>query len=132
MDIKNTLLGLFFIAAGIIVIFLQTKEIDQIKQQNGNESANKLEESFYDGSNVYGNFDQLISTTSLDNIDGQQNALFSQEESSSLKPYASLGLSEADSYTISNEFIEVSLTTKGGGISQVLFLNEKGNADLCV
>lgn len=133
MDIKNTLLGLFFIAAGIIVIFLQTKEIDQIKQQNGNESANKLEESFSDGSNDSGNFDQLISTTSLDNIDGQQNALFSQEESSSLKPYVSLGLSEADSYTISNEFIEVSLTTKGGGISQVRFLKTKrGNADTYV
>lgn len=120
MDIKNTLIGIFFLASGMLVIFMQSQDmqdtnaaVEQVQlESNAAPAARDLgierEESNY-----------------TESFDGAFQS--AEDASSSLVANQSIGLEEK-LYIIENDFIEVSLTNKGGAIQQIRFLKTKRGA----
>ena len=90
MDIKNTLLGLFFIAMGMLVIFMQTKEMEPPKNleplvsSDSNESLVISEDSAYTSTD---SFDEVYSvskskeSTELQGADGLSSPSLEAQQS---------------------------------------------------
>ena len=131
MDIKNTLFGLFFIAAGLVVIFLQTKENDWSDNNiiSTEEKVNEISQnSSIDlaldrGKLGVNDFDDAFSFSSSGENEATQYSLenIDSEEGKTV---------EKKVYTISNDFIEIDLTPSGGAIDAVRFLKTmRGSLD---
>jgi YidC/Oxa1 family membrane protein insertase len=127
MDKKNTFLGLLFIAAGMGFMFWQAKQLEEQRREELQQEQTLT--------------DAPRSTTPADAvIDAPQTG---EVPDSKREPEAVLGLlaqdvaqtteelveeavgTEEELITLANEFIEVELTTRGGAIRTVNFLQTK-------
>lgn len=124
MDIKNTLLGLFFIAMGMLVIFMQTKEmkppknLEPLVSSDSNESLVISEDSAYTSTD---SFDEVYSVS-------KSNESTELQEADGLSSPSLEAHSESKIYTLANEYIELDLTDRGGSIATVRFLQTKRGA----
>ena len=117
MDIKNTLIGLFFLASGIVVIYMQSQDLKDLEEAvdvqklESNSELIARDPGFVEEENDYadsfkGAFQSVEDTT---------NALVS-----------TLAINQDEKlYTLENEYIQVKLTNKGGAIQQIQFLKTK-------
>ena len=117
MDTKNTILGIFFIAAGMIILFMQSKSMEESQQQvNMAES-----QSVIDGeSGLISEGNSEISTndfTEVFEVAETDEGLVDEVDSALVK--------ESTIYTISNDYLEVKLTNIGAAIQEVRFLKAK-------
>ena len=117
MDTKNTILGIFFIAAGMIILFMQSKSMEESQQQvNMAES-----QSMIDGeSGLISEENSEISTndfTEVFEVAETDEGLVDEVDSALVK--------ESTIYTISNDYLEVKLTNIGAAIQEVRFLKAK-------
>lgn len=112
MDKKNTLLGIVFIGAGIGYMFWQSS---QLADQRANELAN-----------APAVIEQVEAPVSVADAAFEAAAQdfkpFVQETGAVLNSGIEV---EATLLTLSNEFIEVNFTTRGGAIREVAFLQTK-------
>lgn len=121
MDIKNTLLGLFFIASGILVIFMQTKDVAPSTNpefSNSGDLSGPLMTSSDAELNSAQSFDEVY-TVSED---------AEPKEAGSLSNLSPEYPSESQIFTLANEHIEIDLTNRGGSIDSVRFLQTKRGA----
>ena len=118
MDTKNTLLGVFFFAAGMIMLFMQSKNLDS---NLGEMSANSDAQSVQQGAEP-----SIASTSELQDR-GRLDSVFSEEKpSSSISGIQTKSFqSEETVYRLSNDFISVQFTNQGGAIESVQFLKSK-------
>ena len=117
MDTKNTILGIFFIAAGMIILFMQSKSMEESQQQvNMAES-----QSVIDGeSGLISEENSEISTndfTEVFEVAETDEGLVDEVDSALVK--------ESTICTISNDYLEVKLTNIGAAIQEVRFLKAK-------
>lgn len=118
MDIKNTLLGLFFIASGMLVIFMQTKDIESLSSPEPAVSSDVSELSLASMESTYNSaetFDEVYTVS-----EG-----FELEGADSLSSPSIEARTESQIYTLANEYIEVDLTDRGGSIDAIRFLKTK-------
>ena len=117
MDTKNTILGIFFIAAGMIILFVQSKTMEEAQQLSGMaevQNENKIEgEVFSEGNSeiATNDFTEVFEVADADSG-------FSDEMGSAVQEAST-------TFSISNEFIEVKLTNAGAAIQEIRFLKAK-------
>ncbi|MFU8849065.1 MAG: membrane protein insertase YidC [Opitutales bacterium] len=130
MDKKNTFLGIIFVLAGIAFMFWQSQQLEEQRRQQLQQL--QQEQTLSDRSEATG-----PSTSPSDAAFEQAEAsgaertkpsavvqdLFSRVESEPMLPGEPLG--EEKILTLANEYIEVVLTTRGGAIRKVEFLQTK-------
>lgn len=121
MDKKNTLLGIIFIAAGIGYMFWEAGELEKQRQLELLNEPVAIEESqpaAVEGAAIVAS-DAPASSAADDMLD----ALIEQPAEAAIElPVTSL---EEETVVLSNDFIEVEFTTKGGAIRTVSFLQTK-------
>lgn len=120
MDIKNTLIGIFFLASGMLVIFMQSQDM---QDADGATEQVQLESNEALVARDLGIVEEDSNYT--ESFKGAFRA--AEDTSSSLVANQSIG-AEEKIYIIGNDFIEVSLTNKGGAIQQIRFLKTKRGA----
>lgn len=120
MDIKNTLIGIFFLASGMLVIFMQSQDM---QDADGATEQVQLESNEALMARDLGIVEEDSNYT--ESFKGAFRA--AEDTSSSLVANQSIG-AEEKIYIIGNDFIEVSLTNKGGAIQQIRFLKTKRGA----
>lgn len=117
MDTKNTILGIFFIAAGMIILFMQSKSM---------EEAQKLTNM----AEVQGASNSEVGLISEENAEISANGfteVFEVAEASSefaAEVNRSL-VEESTIYVIANDYLEVKLTNAGAAIQEIRFLKAK-------
>jgi len=117
MDTKNTILGIFFIAAGMIILFVQSKTMEEAQQLSGMaevQNENKIEgEVFSEGNSeiATNDFTEVFEVAEADSG-------FSDEMGSAVQEAST-------TFSITNEFIEVKLTNAGAAIQEIRFLKAK-------
>ena len=118
MDTKNTLLGVFFFAAGMILLFMQSKNLDSSLSDGAGKPTSENMQS-----------GELVSTETEPSLveGGRLNSVFTEEDAmdSISGIHIKSGQSEVQTYTLSNEFISVQFTNQGGAIQSVQFLKSK-------
>ncbi|HAV13335.1 MAG TPA: hypothetical protein DCX06_07595 [Opitutae bacterium] len=125
MDKKNTLLGVLFIAAGIGFMFWQAKELEKQRQQQLLEAPTVVEA--VDGGAPEGGAPVAQGAQASGD---EMLGLFTQapaETKTEIETVIQLPVAPVDEQTVSlsNEFIEVEFTTRGGAIRTVSFLQTK-------
>ncbi|TVP75079.1 MAG: membrane protein insertase YidC [Puniceicoccaceae bacterium] len=126
MDKKNTFLGLIFIVAGIGFMFWQTQQLEQERIERLREAetleAPRPGSTSPDDAQIHSSSDGSPASSSEAHRTAVKD-LFSEVEVEPTIP--SQALTEEQSLTLSNEYIEVVLTTRGGAIRTVDFLKTK-------
>ena len=127
MDKKNTFLGVLFIAAGIGFMFWQAKQLEQQREQERLNAPAEVEEvsatssggtSFTSKGSATGNRNRVA--------DDMLDALIAKPvQATETAGRVSAATIEERVVLLSNEFIEVEFTTKGGAIRTVAFLQTK-------
>jgi YidC/Oxa1 family membrane protein insertase len=120
MDIKNTLIGIFFLASGMLVIFMQSQDMQDADEATEQVQLESIEELVARDLGTVGE-----DSNYTESFKGAFRA--AEDASSSLVANQSIG-AEEKIYIIGNDFIEVSLTNKGGAIQQIRFLKTKRGA----
>ena len=122
MDTKNTILGIFFIAAGMIILFIQSKTMEQAqKVSNKPEVQSVISEE----DRLVSEKNAEISTNSFTEVIevAEENSEFADEVNTSLAKESSI-------YVIANDYLELKLTNSGAAIQEIRFLKAKrGNPD---
>ena len=122
MDKKNTILGLVFIAAGMGYMFWQSQEIEKQRLEQLKEAATlevPADETMPDDA-VIASADGAVATA--EKVTAAATDLFKEAEAIAI-PEAPT--TEEQTLKLSNEFIEATLTTRGGAIKTVDFLATK-------
>ena len=117
MDTKNTILGIFFIAAGMIILFMQSKSMEEAQKL-----ANMAEVQ-----SVSNSENGLISEGNAEISANGFTEVFEVAEANSefADDVNRLLVEEATIYTITNDFLEVKLTNAGAAIQEIRFLKAK-------
>ncbi len=117
MDTKNTILGIFFIAAGMIILFMQSKSM---------EEAQKLT-NMADVQGVSNSEEGLISEENAEiSANGFTEVFEVAEASSEFAAEVNRSLVEESTiYVIANDYLEVKLTNAGAAIQEIRFLKAK-------
>mgnify|MGYP001424229782 CR=1 FL=1 len=117
MDTKNTVLGIFFIAAGMIILFMQSKSMEEAQKLTNIaevQSASNPEE-------------RLISEENAGiSSNGFTEVFEVAEAGSEFAAEVNLSLAkESTIYVIANDYLEVKLTNAGAAIQEIRFLKAK-------
>ena len=117
MDTKNTILGIFFIAAGMIILFMQSKSMEEAQKLTNMaevQGASNSEEG-------------LISEENADiSANGFTEVFEVAEASSEFAAEVNRSLVEESTiYVIANDYLEVKLTNAGAAIQEIRFLKAK-------
>lgn len=125
MDKKNTVLGIIFIAAGIGVMFWQTK---QLEEQRREDRLNRPPEAAEADDAMPS--DQILTASDEDVAApiGSENEivdLLAREVTLEDKPETVLAKVPEEVISLSNEHIKVDFTNQGGAIKTVEFLTTK-------
>ena len=117
MDTKNTILGIFFIAAGMIILFMQSKSM---------EEARKLT-NMAEVQGVSNSEEGLISEENAEiSANGFTEVFEVAEASSEFAAEVNRSLVEESTiYVIANDYLEVKLTNAGAAIQEIRFLKAK-------
>ncbi len=126
MDKKNTLLGITFILAGIGFMFWQAKELEKQRQQQLLDAPASVEE--VDGASP--DAPNIASSGAGESTSATANSLSDlvaedRAVGTGIDTAAFTALAEEQLVTLSNDFIEVVFTTRGGAIRTVSFLQTK-------
>ena len=102
MDTKNTILGIFFIAAGMIILFMQSKSMEESQQQIDMAES----QSVIDGESG------LISEENSEIFTNDFTEVFEVAETDEglVDEVDGALVKESTIYTISNDYLEVKLT----------------------
>ena len=116
MDTKNTLLGIFFFAAGMLMLFMQSKNLDSTLSESADSPSPTASEAVLSSEASA----SLENRASLDSVFVEESA----SESDRLLTEQTVQIEEA-SYMLSNDFIRIQFTNQGGAIQSVQFLQSK-------
>ena len=117
MDTKNTILGIFFIAAGMIILFMQSKSMEEAQKLTNmaevqgvsiTEEGSISEENAEISANGFTEVFEVAEASSE----------FATEVNRSL-------VEESTIYVIANDYLEVKLTNAGAAIQEIRFLKAK-------
>ena len=117
MDTKNTILGIFFIAAGMIILFMQSKSMEEAQKLTNSaeaQGASIKEEGLISKENVEISADGFKEVFEV----AEASSEFANEVNRSL-------VEESTIYIIANDFLEVKLTNAGAAIQEIHFLKAK-------
>lgn len=117
MDRKNTILGIFFIAAGMIILFMQSKTMEESQVQPSIAEVQSTSDG-EGGSIARGDSEAEVNGFNEVFEVADANAQLAGERDSAI-------LEESTVYTISNEYLEVKLTDAGAAIQEISFLKAK-------
>lgn len=117
MDTKNTILGIFFIAAGMIILFMQSKSMEEAQKLTNMaevQGASNSEEGLISEENAE------ISASGFTEVFevAEASSEFAAEVNRSL-------VEESTIYVIANDYLEVKLTNAGAAIQEIRFLKAK-------
>lgn len=117
MDTKNTVLGIFFIAAGMIILFMQSKSMEEAQKLTNIAEVQSA-------SNPEG---RLISEENAGiSSNGFTEVFEVAEAGSEFAAEVNLSLAkESTIYVIANDYLEVKLTNAGAAIQEIRFLKAK-------
>lgn len=119
MDTKNTILGIFFIAAGMIILFMQSKSMEETQMQTSMaevQGASGVENESISVGNT-GAIEEVNGFNEVFEVADTNKELANELDSEVLK--------ESTIYSISNEYLEVKLTDAGAAIEEISFLKAK-------
>ncbi|MFL2848087.1 MAG: membrane protein insertase YidC [Coraliomargaritaceae bacterium] len=119
MDTKNTILGIFFIAAGMIILFMQSKSMEETQMQTSMaevQGASGVENESISVGNT-GAAEEVNGFNEVFEVADTNKELANELDSEVLK--------ESTVYSISNEYLEVKLTDAGAAIEEISFLKAK-------
>ncbi len=119
MDTKNTILGIFFIAAGMIILFMQSKSMEETQMQTSMaevQGASGVENESISAGNT-GAAEEVNGFNEVFEVADTNKELANELDSEVLK--------ESTIYSISNEYLEVKLTDAGAAIEEISFLKAK-------
>lgn len=119
MDTKNTILGIFFIAAGMIILFMQSKSMEETQMQTSMaevQGASGVENESISAGNT-GAAEEVNGFNEVFEVADTNKELANELDSEVLK--------ESTVYSISNEYLEVKLTDAGAAIEEISFLKAK-------
>ena len=117
MDTKNTILGIFFIAAGMIILFMQSKSMEEAQKLTNmaevqGASITEEESIFEENAEISANgFTEVFEVA-------EASSEFAAEVNRSL-------VEESTIYIIANDYLEVKLTNAGAAIQEIRFLKAK-------
>ena len=117
MDTKNTILGIFFIAAGMIILFMQSKSMEETQKLTNMaevQGVSNSEEGLISEENAEisaNGFTEVFEVAEASNE-------FATEVNRSL-------VEESTIYVIANDYLEVKLTNAGAAIQEIRFLKAK-------
>ena len=117
MDTKNTILGIFFIAAGMIILFMQSKSMEETQKLTNMaevQGVSNSEEGFISEENAE------ISANGFTEVFEVADA--SSEFAAEVNH---LLVEESTIYVIANDYLEVKLTNAGAAIQEIRFLKAK-------
>ena len=117
MDTKNTVLGIFFIAAGMIILFMQSKSMEEAQKLTNIaevQSASNPQEKLISEENAG------ISSNGFTEVFevAEAGSEFAAEVNLSLTK-------ESTIYVIANDYLEVKVTNAGAAIQEIRFLKAK-------
>ncbi len=124
MDKKNTVLGVVFIAAGIGFMFWQSHQIEKqrLEQLQQAETLEALAEKAMPADAVISSADGAA--TAAERVSAEAADLF-EEVAAEVVAVPEAPIAEEQTVQLANEFIEATLTTRGGAIKTVEFLTTK-------
>ncbi|MEM8868420.1 MAG: YidC/Oxa1 family insertase periplasmic-domain containing protein, partial [Verrucomicrobiota bacterium] len=125
MDKKNTVLGIVCIAAGIGVMFWQTKKLEEERQEELRNAPvlTETQEAMPDDQQLVPG--DATSTPTVDADESGMVDLLAREVEPEEAIKAALPQIPEELVTLSNEFITVDFTNQGGAIQTVEFLTTK-------
>ena len=117
MDTKNTILGIFFIAAGMIILFMQSKSMEEAQKLTNIAEVQVVSNSE----------EGLISEENAEiSANGFTEVFEVAEASSEFATEVNRSLVEESTiYVIANDYLEVKLTNAGAAIQEIRFLKAK-------
>ena len=117
MDTKNTILGIFFIAAGMIILFMQSKSMEEAQKLTNKPEVQSVSST---GRSIISEENAEISTNGFTEVFevAEANSEFADEVNRSL-------VEESSIYVIANDYLEVKLTNAGAAIQEIRFLKAK-------
>ena len=117
MDTKNTILGIFFIAAGMIILFMQSKSMEDTQKLTNMAEVQGVSNSE----------EGLISEENAEiSANGFTEVFEVAEASSEFAAEVNRSLVEESTiYVIANDYLEVKLTNAGAAIQEIRFLKAK-------
>ena len=117
MDTKNTILGIFFIAAGMIILFMQSKSMEETQKLTNMAEVQGVSNSE----------EGLISEENAEiSANGFTEVFEVAEASSEFTAEVNRSLVEESTiYVIANDYLEVKLTNAGAAIQEIRFLKAK-------
>ncbi len=117
MDTKNTILGIFFIAAGMIILFMQSKSMEETQKLTNMAEVQGVSNSE----------EGLISEENAEiSANGFTEVFEVAEASSEFAAEVNRSLVEESTiYVIANDYLEVKLTNAGAAIQEIRFLKAK-------
>ena len=116
MDTKNTLLGIFFFAAGMLMLFMQSKNLDSTLSESADSPSPSASEAVLSSDASA----SLENRASLDSVFVEESA----SETGRLMTEQTAQIEEAF-YMLSNDYIRIQFTNQGGAIQSVQFLQSK-------
>lgn len=117
MDTKNTILGIFFIAAGMIILFMQSKSMEEAQKLTNMaevQGASNSEEGLISEENAEISANGFTEVFEV----AEASSEFAAEVNRSL-------VEESTIYVIANDYLEVKLTNAGAAIQEIRFLKAK-------
>ena len=117
MDTKNTILGIFFIAAGMIILFMQSKSMEETQKLTNMaevQGVSNSEEGLISEENAEISANGFTEVFEV----AEANSEFETEVNRSL-------VEESTIYVIANDYLEVKLTNAGAAIQEIRFLKAK-------
>ena len=121
MDTKNTILGIFFIAAGMIILFMQSKSMEESQMQTSMSEVSSA--SVTDNESISAGYGDTDATEEVNGF----NEVFEVADTNNVvaNELDSEILKESRVYSIANEYLEVKLTDAGAAIQEINFLKAK-------
>jgi YidC/Oxa1 family membrane protein insertase len=126
MDKKNTFLGIIFIAAGIGFMFWQSKQLEEQRTEQLQQEQTLTEPSEFSSPSDAAIVAPEEPVVSQEVSSDDMLELLSRElDEAPVEALPPAPLAEETTVHLSNEFIEVEFTTRGGAIRKVEFLQTK-------